>query len=60
MRDAKWADLLRQANNGHRDAYIAFLKQVAPVLRGVIQARSGGRHEDCEDILQNVLIAIHE
>ena len=60
MRDAKWADLLRKANAGDRAAYIAFLKEVSPVLRGVIKARSGARPEESEDILQNVLIAIHE
>ncbi len=60
MRDARWSELLRQANAGDRAAYVAFLKEISPVLRGVIKARSGGRPEESEDILQNVLIAIHE
>lgn len=59
-REARWATLLRDANRGGRVAYIQFLNETAPVLRGVIASRCGRRHEDCEDILQNVLIAIHE
>ena len=59
-RDARWAALLRDANRGGRAAYVQFLTETAPVLRGIIAARCGRRHEDCEDILQNVLIAIHE
>lgn len=59
-REARWAALLRDANGGGRAAYVQFLNETAPVLRGIIAARCGRRHEDCEDILQNVLIAIHE
>lgn len=59
-RDTEWAALLRRANRGDRVAYTRFLTAVAPVLRGVIRARSRGRPEECEDILQNTLIAIHE
>lgn len=59
-REARWAALLRDANRGGRAAYVQFLTETAPVLRGIIAARCGRRHEDCEDILQNVLIAIHE
>lgn len=59
-RDAKWAALLRQANGGDRSAYALWLKDITPVLRGIIRARHGGTADDCEDILQISLIAIHE
>ncbi|MBS1302930.1 sigma factor [Loktanella sp. SALINAS62] len=59
-KDIRWSELLRKANGGDRKAYVVFLKEIAPVLRGVIVARSGGQNSECEDILQNVLIAIHE
>ncbi|WP_089900680.1 sigma-70 family RNA polymerase sigma factor [Loktanella fryxellensis] len=59
-RDARWASLLRQANAGDRAAYVAWLKEIAPVLRGIVRARCGGSFEDCEDIVQTTLIAIHE
>lgn len=59
-RDERWGDLLRRANRGDRQAYTQFLAEIAPVLRGLIVARSGGRTDDSEDILQTTLIAIHE
>lgn len=59
-RDARWATLLRQANAGDRSAYVTWLKEIAPVLRGLVRARCGGSVEDCEDIVQTTLIAIHE
>ena len=59
-RDHRWAALLRAANAGDRASYVAFLTDVSPVLRGIIAARCGRHKEDCEDILQTVLIAIHE
>jgi RNA polymerase sigma factor (sigma-70 family) len=59
-RDRRWGDLLRAANRGDRIAYGRFLAEVAPVLRGLIEARSGRRAGECEDIVQETLIAIHE
>ncbi|SEQ54656.1 RNA polymerase sigma-70 factor, ECF subfamily [Loktanella sp. DSM 29012] len=59
-REDRWASLLRDANAGGRASYVQFLNDIAPVLRGIIAARCGRPKEDCEDILQNVLIAIHE
>lgn len=59
-RDTRWGDLLRAANRGDRIAYGRFLAEVAPVLRGLIEARSGRRAGECEDIMQETLIAIHE
>jgi len=55
-----WAPLLRAANAGDGRAYAAFLRRVAPVVRGIVRARGtslGGAA--CEDIVQEVLLAIH-
>jgi RNA polymerase sigma factor (sigma-70 family) len=55
-----WGQLLAAANNGDSRAYSSFLQTVAPVLRGVIRARGAGLGEaDCEDVVQEVLLAIH-
>lgn len=59
-RDDRWSALLRQANAGNRSAYVSFLRDITPVLRGIITARSGDAVANIEDILQNTLIAIHE
>lgn len=41
-------------------AYARFLKEAAPVLRGIVRAKAGGLGEAaCEDVLQEVLLAIH-
>lgn len=59
-RDIRWAELLRRANGGERAAYLAFLTEITPVLRGLIKARCIGWSDETEDILQNTLISIHE
>lgn len=52
--------LLRAANAGDSRAYARFLQTVTPILRGIVRARSGDLGEaTCEDILQDVLLAIH-
>jgi len=51
---------MRAANRGDSAAYARLLGAVTPVLRAVIRARGAalGR-EGCEDVLQEVLLAIH-
>lgn len=52
--------LLRAANSGDSAAYQRFLSTITPVLRGVIRAKGAALGEAaCEDILQEVLLAIH-
>lgn len=53
-------DLMRAANRGDSAAYHRLLKSITPVLRNVVRARGAalGR-EGCEDVLQDVLLAIH-
>jgi RNA polymerase sigma factor (sigma-70 family) len=56
-----WDSLMHAALDGDAPAYARFLRAVTPVLRGVVLSR--GRNEfgqaGCEDILQEVLLAIH-
>ncbi len=54
-------DLLRAANRGDRRAYAAFLKAIAPLVRGIARSRGSGLGQDiCEDIVQETLLAIHQ
>lgn len=55
-----WEDMARAANRGDRAAYERFLRAITPVLRSVVRARGGHLGpEQCEDILQDVLLSIH-
>jgi RNA polymerase sigma factor (sigma-70 family) len=55
-----WGELLKAANAGDNRAYALFLQTVSPVLRGIVRAKSGGLGPAaCEDVLQEVLLAIH-
>jgi RNA polymerase sigma factor (sigma-70 family) len=55
-----WGQLLVAANAGDARAYARFLQSVTPVLRGIVRARGGGLGEaSCEDVVQEVLLAIH-
>lgn len=58
---ADLAALLRAANAGDAAAYARFLRAVTPVMRGVVRARglSGLGEAGCEDVVQEVLFAIH-
>lgn len=53
-------DLMRAANRGDMAAYHRVLSAITPLLRKVVRARGMalGR-EGCEDVLQDVLLAIH-
>lgn len=56
----EWARLLRAANAGDGAAYAAFLRAVAPRIRGLVRSRAGSLGpETCEDIVQETLLAIH-
>lgn len=55
-----WGALLGKANAGDSRAYAAFLRAITPVLRGIVRAKGGGLGEAvCEDVLQEVLLAVH-
>ena len=53
--------LFRAANRGDQRAYAAFLRAIAPVLRGIARSRGPGLAPDVvEDIVQETLLAIHQ
>jgi RNA polymerase sigma-70 factor (ECF subfamily) len=55
-----WEELLAAANSGDSRAYMRFLQTITPVLRGVVRAKGAGLGEaGCEDVLQEVLLAVH-
>jgi RNA polymerase sigma factor (sigma-70 family) len=55
-----WGQLLAAANAGDSRAYAQFLRTVTPVLRGIVRTRGGGLGDaGCEDVLQEVLLAVH-
>jgi RNA polymerase sigma-70 factor (ECF subfamily) len=56
----EWGQLFAAANAGDARAYALFLQTVAPVLRGIVQAKASGLGKaGCEDVLQEVLLAVH-
>ncbi len=58
--EGQLANWLRAGLAGDERQYRAFLGSIAPILRGVIKAKAGGLSpEEQEDILQDVLLAIH-
>lgn len=51
---------MRAANRGDAVAYHRVLTAITPILRKVVRARGSGLGtEGCEDVLQDVLLAIH-
>ena len=51
---------MRAANRGDAVAYRQLLQAITPVLRGVVRARGASLgHDTCEDVVQEVLLAIH-
>jgi RNA polymerase sigma factor (sigma-70 family) len=59
-REARWASLLRTAIAGDGVAYARFLREITPVLRGIVRARGRSLPPDQhEDIVQEVLMSIH-
>jgi DNA-directed RNA polymerase specialized sigma24 family protein len=55
-----WSLLLKAANAGDRAAYARFLRAVTPTVRGIVRARGASLGEaGCEDVVQEVLLAIH-
>jgi RNA polymerase sigma factor (sigma-70 family) len=61
-RDAEWATWMRAAIKGDAGAYRRFLVSITPCLRSMAQRRcraAGVSEGDAEDIVQEVLLAIH-
>jgi RNA polymerase sigma-70 factor (ECF subfamily) len=61
-RENEWTDLMRSANAGDDIAYQQLLRAVTPVLRAAARrglARAGQSIDQSEDIVQDVLLAVH-
>jgi RNA polymerase sigma-70 factor (ECF subfamily) len=61
-REPQWADWLRAANAGDAAAYERLLRDVAVALRPAVRRgllRGGRSADDAEDVVQEVLIAVH-
>jgi len=51
---------MRAANRGDAAAYGRLLRAITPVLRGIVRSRGAALGpQGCEDVLQEVLLAIH-
>jgi RNA polymerase sigma-70 factor, ECF subfamily len=61
-REDEWTGLMRLAVSGDDAAYYRLLKAVTPVLRAAARrglARSGQPVDQSEDIVQDILLAVH-
>jgi RNA polymerase sigma-70 factor, ECF subfamily len=60
--EEEWADLMRRSNAGDGGAYHQLLRAITPVLRAVARrglARAGQPVDESEDIVQDILLAVH-
>lgn len=60
--DEAWTELMRAALAGDARAYDGFLRAIAPALRAIVRAglsRAGLPAADAEDVLQEILLAVH-
>src|SRR6266705_1905411 len=61
-REDEWTGLMRSAISGDDAAYHRLLRAVTPVLRAAARrglARSGQPVDQSEDIVQDILLAVH-
>jgi RNA polymerase sigma-70 factor, ECF subfamily len=61
-REDEWTGLMRSAMSGDSAAYHRLLKSVTPVLRAAARrglARAGQPVDQSEDIVQDILLAVH-
>lgn len=61
-REQEWAEWLRGANAGDTQAYHRFLVAVTPHVRALARRRCasyGASASDAEDVVQDVLLAVH-
>lgn len=57
--DRELAALLGAGMAGDEKSYAAFLRRVAPLVRGFVRRKVGGGGIDAEDVVQETLLAIH-
>lgn len=62
VREAQWADWMRAGLDGDGEAYRRLLEALAPALRRITSlglTRAGLGNADVEDVVQEILLAIH-
>lgn len=57
--ETRFRDLLLRALLGDAPAYHLFLKELCPYLRAYFRRRLGGLPDEIEDLVQEVLLAVH-
>lgn len=58
--DGRWRELMVASQGGDRAAYAMLLTEVAPLVRASVRRRYPYvGHEDAEDMVQDVLMAVH-
>jgi len=59
-KDREFCALMERAQDGDRIAYASLLKEVAPIVKRVLQSRMGFLSPaDREDIVQDILLSLH-
>ncbi len=58
VRDTRWREQMRAAQDGDQSAYGALLAEVLPMLRAIVRRKWGSR-QDVDDIVQDVLLSLH-
>jgi len=57
-RDLRWSEWMRAAQAGDAAAYARLLRELLPVVRGMLR-RDGVAGADLEDVTQEVLLTVH-
>lgn len=57
--ESRWTLLMEQSLNGDRVAYAELLSALTPALRRAIRSRARDAGLDAEDVVQEVLLALH-
>ena len=57
--DERLSGLMRAAQSGDADAYLALLQEIAPRVRGVVARRRTRSSAEVEDLVQDVLLSVH-
>ncbi len=58
--DERLGGLMRAAQEGNGDAYLALLEDITPRVRRIVRGRRGTRPADAvEDLVQDVLLSVH-
>ena len=58
-RDRRWDGLMARAQKGDRVAYDQLLREISPFIRGIVGRHHNHHPDRVEDVLQDVLLALH-